>query len=452
MKVIIIGLGKVGTNLIEQLNKEGHDICVIDNDFETLEEINNTLDVLCVHGNGVDMDVQLEAGVKEADLVIATTPTDDLNLISCLLAKKHGAKKVVARVRNPEYYNQIYFIQKDMGIDYIINPEFQTSIEIARQFRFPSAMNIETFCKGRVEMVEFLLKDDSKLAGMRLSEIYQSFKIKLLICVVQRGEEVFIPRGDFLLQGGDRIHITATHQEIANFAKRLNIIDEIVKNVLIIGGGRLTYYLAMQLLKMKMRVKIIEMDEKRCEDLSELLPEATIILGDGTNEELLHEENLNMADAFVTLTGLDEENIILSLYAKSQGVPKIVTKVNQHTYKNMVGGLGLETVISPKDVITNHILTYARGLENSTGSTDIESLYLLVKNRVEAVEFIVHDDLPFLNVPFKDLRIKPNVLVASLVRGGQVIIPDGNSSIQKGDKVIIVSLEAGLIDLSEILE
>ena len=452
MKVVIVGDGKVGSTIAKQLSGEGHDIIVIDNNTTVLNNASNTMDIMSVEGNGASMSVQKRAGVPGADLLIAATSADEVNMLSCLVGKKVGAKNTIARVRNPEYYEQIRELKDELGLSMSVNPEYAAAMEISRLLRFPSALKIESFARGRVELVEIKIPPHSVLDGMPLWAIYKEFQVKVLICAVQREGKVFIPGGDFVLQAGDKINLTAPHLEIANFFRAIGIFRTGVKSVMILGGGRLAYYLAKELLAMHVRVKIIELDYNRCEYLCEMLPEAVIIHGDGTDKELLQEEGLEMTDAMVCLTGMDEENIVVSLYAKAKKVSKVIAKINRISFDEILDNLDIDGVISPKTTAANHIVRYVRAMQNSAGSSNVETLHRLVNDQVEALEFKVREKSAVVGIPLKELKTKDELLVATIIRGSKVIIAGGNDSIEVGDNVIIVTTNKQLMDLKDILK
>lgn len=452
MNVVIVGDGKVGGTIASQLSGEGHDIIVIDNNTRVLTNASNTMDIISVEGNGASMQVQERAGVPHADLLIAATSADEVNMLACLVGKKLGAKHTIARVRNPEYFQQINNLKDDLGLSMAVNPELAAAEEISRLLRFPSALKIDTFARGRVELVEIKIPSHSVLDGMPLWAIYKEFQVKILICAVQREGEVYIPSGDFVLQAGDKINLTASHLEIAKFFRTIGIFRTGVKSVMIIGGGRVAYYLARELLSLHVRVKIIEMDYRRCEDLCEMLPEAVIIHGDGTDKELLQEEGLEKTDALVCLTGMDEENIVVSLYAKAKKVSKVIAKINRINFDEILDALDIDGFISPKTIAASNIVRYVRAMQNSVGSSNVETLHKLINDRIEALEFKVREKSSVVGVPLKNLKTKDELLVATIIRGGRVIIPGGNDSIEVGDSVIIVTRNKHLMDLKDILK
>ena len=452
MKIVIIGDGKVGYKLAEHLSVDNYDVVLIDNNEEKLKEAINNLDINCFAGDGVSVEVQAEAGVPEADLVIACTSTDELNMLSCLVAKRLGAKHTIARVRNPLYYHQIDLLKEDLHLSMVINPEFAVANEIARNLIFPDASKVETFVKGRLELVEVPVREGSPIIGYKLAEIYSKFQIKILICAIQRGSEVFIPDGEFVIEEGDKLHIAATHREIEQFFSRLGNRKRRVRNVLICGGGRVGFYLAKKLCSMGMDVKIIEQSQERCEDLCEELPKVTVIHGDATDHDLLLEEGVREADALVALTGVDEENIIMGLFAKKQGVQKIVAKVNEDSRAQMVEGLGIDSIVSSKNATVDAIFSYVRARQNSLSSANIESMYRLVDDRVEALEFVIKEETKYTNIALKDLKTKPNNLIACIGRKRQMIIPSGNDSIRVGDTVVVITKSKKIQDITDILE
>ena len=451
MKVVIVGDGKVGGTIARQLSGEGHDIIVIDNNTKVLNNASQTMDIMSVEGNGASMAVQRRAGVPDADLLIAATSLDEVNMLSCLVAKKVGVNNTIARVRNPEYYEQIRELKDELGLSMAVNPELAAATEISRLLRFPSALKIELFARGRVELVEIKIAPHSVLDGMPLWAIYKEFQVKVLICAVQRGDEVFIPSGDFVLQAGDKINLTAPHMEITKFFRTIGIFRTGVKSVMILGGGRLAYYLAKDLLAMHVRVKIIEMDYARCEYLCEMLPEAVIIHGDGTDKELLQEEGLEKTDALVCLTGMDEENIVVALYGKARKVSKVIAKINRISFDEILDKLDIDGFISPKTIAASNIVRYVRAMQNSAGSSNVETLHRVVNERVEALEFKVHEKSPVVGIPLKNMKTKSGVLVATIIRGNRIIIPGGNDTIEIGDSVIIVTMTK-LMDLKDILD
>lgn len=451
MNVVIIGNGKVGNNLSELLVDEGHNVTVIDLKSSSLKKIIDRQDILCIEGNGATVDVQREASVDKAGMVIAATPYDELNMLCCLIAKRLGAKRTVSRVRNPEYFNQMNLIKEDLRLAMVINPDLTTADEIFRILIFPAAAKVEVFQKGRVELVEHLISENSKITGHTLADLYKKIKVQFLICAVQRDSEIYIPDGKFILKAGDRIHIAASHKDIERFFRAGGIIKDKIKNVMIVGGGRIGYYLASHLIEIGMHVKIIEIDSSKCTELAEKLPEAMIINADGTDQDILIEEGILYADSFIALTGIDEENIIMSLYAAKNTKAKVVTKINRDSYIELASKLGLESVISPKYLTTNNILSYVRSLKKTAGS-NIESLYNLVGNQVEAIEFKVKDIITdIVGIKLRELKKKNDILICAIIRNRDIIIPNGNDSIELGDSVVIVSKNHHFSTLKDIL-
>lgn len=451
MKIVIIGDGKVGYKLAKQLSAENYDVVMIDSNEKKLRAAIDRLDIFCVTGDGGSVAVQKEADVPHADLVIACTSTDECNMLSCLIARRLGARHTIARVRNPIYYQQIDILKEDLHLSMAVNPELAVAGEIARVLLFPDASKIETFVKGRVELIEFPLSQNSMLAGMSLAEMYNKFQIKILVCAVERGDNVVIPDGEYILRSGDRLHVAASHVDIELFFKLLGKKREKIRRVIICGGGRVSYYLATQLCKLGMQIKIIEKVEEKCENLCQLLPKATIINGDASDHDLLIEEGIQDADALIALTGMDEENIIMSLFAKSQGVSKIIVKVNEDRRARMIEEFGIDSIVSAKTATADAIMSYVRARRNSQGSANVETMYQLVDGKVEALEFIVKSETKYTNRPLKDLSLKPNNLIAGIARKRRIIIPNGDDCIMVGDSVIVVTMEKQIQDIQDIL-
>ena len=451
MKIIIIGCGKVGFALAEGLIQENHDVTIIDSSAERMQGVTEELDAMPVIGNGSSISTLLEAGATDADLVIAVTGSDELNLLCCLIAKKQWNCHTVARVRNPVYNQEIELIKQSLGISMIINPELAASAEIARLLRFPSAIKIDTFAKGRVELLKFRLLPEFKLNQITIADLPRHAKCDVLVAGVERGENAHIPNGNFVLQDGDLITIIASPKNAAAFFRNIGLKTNQVKNCIIVGGGTIAVYLARQLLEMKIRVVIIERNEHRCQELNEYLPEATIIHGDGTNKKLLMEENLEGAEAFVTLTNMDEENIMLSLFARKISKAKLITKVNRMSFDNILDQLDLGSVIYPKYITADYILRYIRAMQNSIGS-NVETLYHILDGKAEALEFCILENSPVVGIPLKDMQLKNNLLLGCIHRKGKVIIPRGNDSIAVGDTVIVVTTQKGLDDIQDILK
>ena len=451
MRIIIVGDGKLGSTLVGMLSAEGHDITVIEHRSSVLRDSVNMQDIKGIHGNGASYDVQMEAGVEHADLLIAATSSDELNILCCILAKKLGAKNTIARVRNPEYSKQLRLMQDEIGLSMVISPEREAAREIARNMRLPSALNVDVFARGRVELVELRVTQASGLGDKTLVRLAREFQQKFLVCAVQRGDEVIIPRGDFTLTVGDRIHITASPADIHEFFHRIGLITKRIRTAMIVGGGPISIYLAQQLAAMDIKVKIIEKKPERCEILCNFLPKATVINGDGTDEELLNEEGVRGVDAFVALTDLDEQNIIISMYASAMGVKKVITKIDHIRFREIFIETGVENIVSPINTSADQIMRFVRAMQNSMGSSNVETLHRIVDRRVEALEFTVRHDAAFLNVPISNLKLKSNLLIASITRDGrQNIVPGGDDVIKCGDNVIVVTTQS-LRDLGDIL-
>ena len=452
LKVIIVGNGKVGFSLAEQLVKERYDVTIVDMREESLRKASDALDIMSVKGNGVSIETLGEAGAGEADLLVAATNSDEVNMVCCLTAKHLGAKYTIARIRNPEYSMGFEDLKKDLGIDMIINPENATAIEISRLLRFPPAANIETFCRGRVELMGFRIQEGDFMVGKPLHALSdQVKKLSLLFCAVDRDGEVTIPNGSFVPEEGDKLYLVGRPSSLDQFFRLLGRYSPKVKDVFLVGGGKVSLYLAFVLQKMRMRVKIVEISEARCRQISELFPRATVICGDGTDQELLESERMASADAFVALTDRDEDNLIISLYAMQKGVQKVVTKSNRQNYAGIARAVGLDSVISPKLITAAQILQVVRGMQNSQGSV-MNAFYRIADGSAEAMEFTVRDTTRNLKVPLKDLHLKSGILLAVIMRGREIIIPEGSSYLQEGDSVILISRGRRILDLNDIYE
>ncbi len=450
MNIILVGCGKVGDALAHKLTREGHNLTVIDTNTEKIQNITEKLDIMGVLGNGSSIAVLEEAGLEAADVFIAVTGSDELNLLCCMFAKKAGRCRAVARVRNPLYSKELEFIRQQLGISTIINPELATAREISRLLRFPAANKIDTFADGKVRLIKFKLEDAHGIDAMPLKDIPGKMGCDVLICAVERGHEVIIPDGEFVLKNDDMVTVLATQEKANEFFKKLGLPITPAKNAMIVGGGDIGFYLAKELLHHHIQVRLIEKDLKRCEELAELLPEATVLHGDGTDRQLLLTSGLQMADAFVSLTDLDEENIMLAMFAKKQGVPTTATKINRLDFDDIIEELEIGSVVYPKYIICDFIVQHIRALQNESGS-NVKTLYQILDDRVEALEFTVHQESGVTNIPLAELSLKPNQLICCITRGEQVIIPRGSDTIQVGDTVIVVTLTQGLQDLADIL-
>lgn len=451
MNIIIVGGGKVGKALTEQLNEEGNSITIIDIVPEKVEYISNRYDVMGIVGNGATHEIQQQAGIVTADLLIAVTASDELNLLCCLIAKKAGNCKTIARVRNPEYNSEVEYFKEMLGIAMLINPEYASATEISRVLRFPSAIKIDTFAKGKIELLKFRLLESSPLIHHSVKEISTNFHCDVLVCTIERDKQAFIANGNFIFEKDDIISIIATPKNASHFFKKIKIKTQQVNNAMIIGGGSIAYYLSKILLKSGISVKIIEKNEKRCEELSVLLPEATIIHGDASDQEILMEEGLEKAGAFVALTNMDEENILFSLFAKSKMSGKLVTKINRTDFDEVIQSMNLDSIVNPKSLTAEYIALFVRAMKNSIGS-NMETLYTIIRGKVEASEFKIRTNSSIANIPLEQLKLKDNVLIAGIMRENNMIIPRGHDKIEIGDSVIVVSTHLGLHDICDILE
>ena len=451
MKCIIIGCGKVGITLAEQLCQENHDVVIMDASAKRMQDIPENIDAMRIVGNGASIQAQMEAGVNEADILIAVTGSDELNLLCCLIAKKAGKCSTIARVRNPVYSKEINFIKERLGVSMTINPELTAATEIARLLRFPSAIKIDTFAKGRVELLKFKIRPQFKLDQLAVSALQNTLKSNILVAAVEREDNVYIPNGDFILKDGDLVSIIASPQNAANFFQTIGLKTNQVRNCMIVGGGTIAFYLAKELLSMKIPVRIVEKDPARCELLSQELPHATIICGDGTDRKLLLEEGLCTAEGFVSLTNMDEENLMLALFAKDQSSAKLVTKVNRLAFDEIIERLDIGSVVYPKYLTADYILQYVRAMQNTIGS-NVETLYQILDDRAEALEFAIHEESPVTDTPLMKLNLKDNLLIGCIHRRERVFIPRGHDSIQVGDTVIIVTTQVGLQDIRDILK
>ncbi len=451
MNIIIVGGGKVGLSLASQLSEEGNEITLIDTNAQHVEDILGSHDIQGIVGNGTSYRTQLAAGIEKADLLIAVTNSDETSLLSCLIAKKAGNCQTIARVRNPEYYKEIEFIKEELGLSLAINPEIAAAAQIARLIQIPSALDVDTFAKGRISLIRIKIPQGSCLDGARIRDIEQ-LGLKLLICIVESGDNVLIPNGDTQLHFGDTISVIIPLNDVRRSLETIGIHTKPIKNVMIAGGGNISYYLASALLRSKVKVKILETNKPRCEELSDLLPDAQIINGDATDQHLLLEEGIESMDAFVALTGIDEENILLSLYANKVSGAKLITKISKISFEEVVRELPIGTVIYPKSITSQLITSYVRSMQNSMGS-NVETLYKMMDDRVEALEFKVSEKAKgrLTDIPLMKLNLKPNLIVCSITRGKKIITPGGKDTFRVGDTVIVVTTNTGLKDLKDIL-
>lgn len=451
MYIIIIGLGKVGQLLTQYLSNEGHDVVVIDQIHEKVEDAVNQYDVLGLSGNGANYDILLEAGVEKADAVITVTTSDELNILAGLISKRLGAKHTIARVRNPDYSLKKEFLRNELGFSLIVNPELEAANEIRRIITFPSAMKIDVFAKGRVELIELRMNHGIRLAKLRLSELSKVTKSNVLICAVQRDNQVMIPNGDFQLQYNDHIYVTGSHKDLSHFCLEVGFIGQVIRNVMIVGGSKIAYYLARQLSVQGIQTKIIERKAERCIELSQKLPYATIINADGSDENILLEEGIQQSDALVCLTGLDEENVILALLGKKIGVNKTIAKVNRISLNSILDQIGLDGIVDPKIIVASEIIGYLRAKTNNDESSSVQTLYKIVNDQVEAIEFIVNEKTNHLHEPLMKINIKPHILIAGILRGNDVIVPKGHDTLEIGDRIIITA-HSRLQNLNDIFE
>lgn len=450
MKIVIIGSGKLGRTLAEQLIQENHDIIVVDENVSKLQNVVDRLDIMGINGNGATIPVLREAGVDDADLVIAATAEDELNLLACLIAKRVGARNTIARVRNPEYIDVMSLVKQDLGLSLSINPELACALEMSRVLKFPSMITIDTFAKGRVEILQFEILKDSPLAGMKLRDI-SKFRKKILVCAVERDDgEIYIPTGEFQIEAGDHVSIVGDSTDIPKFLSQIGMIEDKIQNIIIVGGGRIGYYLANQLIESDVNVTLVENNLTRCQQLAELLPKAEIIYGDGTDQQLLVEIGAESADAFAALTGFDEENIMMSLYVGSMSKAKRITKVTRIPFTKVIAQLNVGSVFFPVLIAAENIIRYVRAMQNSYGS-NVETLCRIIDGKAEALEFYVNENSHLVGIPLMDLELKKNVLIGTINREGQIIIPGGSDVIKPKDTVIVVTTIRGLNALEDIL-
>lgn len=450
MKIIIVGCGKVGSTLAEQLDREGHEITVIDQKSSALHTITDTLDVLGVIGNGACYSIQLEAGIETTDLLIAVTNSDELNLLCCMIAQKAASCHTIARLRNPQYHADKDFIKEGLGLSMIINPEAETATDITRLIRLPSAIKIDTFAKGKIEMLKLQISENSILHNMVIKNITKQLNCNILVCIVERAEEIFIPSGNLTLQAGDKISIVASPKEAMEFFHKIDIAMSPIKNVMLVGGGNISVYLAQKFIDMGVTVKIVEQVWERCEQLSEMLPKALIINANASEYNVLVEEGIETIDAFASLTNMDEENILLSLYARKKTNAKVFTKITRLNYDDITRQMDLGTIINPKLITAERILQHVRAMQNPKGS-NVETLYKIIGDKVEALEFRIRNNSKIIGIPLSKLKLKDNLLVSCISRKNKIIIPNGQVALQLGDSVIIVTTHTGLDDLNDIL-
>lgn len=450
MRIVIVGCGKVGTSIASQLNAEGHDIVVVDIDRNAVQNLSNSLDVMGIEGNGASYEVLAEAGAEKADLVIAAAALDEVNLYTCLMAKAAGTTHTIARVRNPQYAADIHRIKDTLGLSMSINPELTAAKEMSRLLRFSGALEIDTFSRGSVELIKVALPENSAIANKRISQI-DVLKGRVRICLVERGDEVFIPNGDFVLQGGDRISVASKVDVAAKFFKRISVSIGKSRDVILLGGGKISFYLAKNLLDSGANVKIIEKNPNRCWELTNILPEAVVIQGDCMDQDLLLSEGIEHADGVAALMDYDEENILISLYIQSVSKAKIITKVNNTSFDSILHNLKIKTIIHPKNLTGEYIASYIRAMQNSLGS-NVETLYKLNDDAVEALEFRVRSTSRVTGILLQELNLKDNLQVISINRHGKIILPQGSDKIMCDDTVVVITKHKGLSDLDDILK
>lgn len=451
MNIIVVGCGNVGKKIVEMLCLEKeHNITVVDIRSSIINSLVNEYDIMGVSGSGTSVDTLVEAGVAEADILIAVTASDELNLLSCLIARKAGQCQTIARVRNPEYSKEISLFKEDLGLAMVINPERAAAAAIARNLRFPAAINIDTFAKGRVEILKFRIPEKSTLDGIHIADIVSKLNCNVLVCGVERNDEAFIPHGDFVLKSGDYISVLAPLKTETRLFKKSGIKLSKTTDTIIVGGGETAVYLAKLLDESGISVKILERDEKRCNELCELLPHATIINTDGTDNRHLLEAGIEQATSFVSLTNIDEENILLSMFAKTVTNGKLITKINRIAYDNVISGLDLGTTICPKNITAENIVKFVRSKKNSR-SSNIETMHRILSGKAEALEFRINENPKITDIPLSELHIRKTVIVACINRNGTIIIPHGNDTMKPGDTIIVVTTTPGLKDISDII-
>lgn len=452
MNIIVVGCGNVGKKIVEILCLEDeHNITVVDTRSVAVNTLCNHHDVMGVIGSGISVDTLTDAGVKNADILIALTASDEINLLTCLIARKLGKCQTIARVRNPEYGKEISLFKEDLGLAMVINPELAAAAVIARILRFPTAISIDTFAKSRVEILKFRIPEVSTLDNLKVSDIVNRLKCNVLVCGVERGNEAIIPHGDFVLKSGDYISVLSPLNIEKRFFKKADIKCEKINDTIIVGGGEIAVYLAKLLIETGISTKIIERDEKRCEELCELLPKATIINADGTDNKQLLAEGIEYASSFVSLTNIDEENILLSMFAKTVTDGKLITKINRIAYDDVITGLDLGTTICPKNITAENIVQFVRAKNNSRGS-NVETMHRILSGKAEALEFRINQNSAIANKPIQSLHINENAIIACINRNGRVIIPRGNDVMMPDDTVIVVTTKMGLKDIRDILK
>lgn len=451
MKIIIVGVGKLGGYLAKNLVKDNNEITIIDTDFSTSQDVINNEDLNYINGNGLDSNILIEAGIADTDLLISVMESDEQNVMCSLLGKKLGATHTIARIRTPEYASSINILKEELGLSMTINPESLTASHIANVLNTPSALDATTFFKGRIRMISLKVKDNTNLEGLTLNALLKKLNSRIIICAIERNGEIIIPRGNTKIMKNDKLHITGKPSDIHEFLKFSKLITSKTKKVIISGGSNTAIYLSKILLEMGMQVKIIEINEERCRFLSEILPDALIIHGDVSDQNVLYEEGIEKCDAFVALNSIDEENIVYSMFVSSLNVPKIITKVNHINLDHISDLANIDTVITPHKIATNQIVKYVRAMQNSNSSS-CESIYRFDNEQFEMLEFNIKDDFKELNTKIKDIELKEGILIVAILRGKNIIFPNGNDEIKNKDTIIVVDSGSNIKSINDILE
>ena len=450
MKIVIVGGGKVGFAIAREVSAEGHDVTIVDSSRAVCDRLSPALDAMTVQGNGAALDVQRAALVPESDLLIAASPNDEANILACMLARKLGCANTIARIRRRDYLESAQLLREELGLSMAVTPDLYAAREIFRQLQLPAFLRRESFAKSRAEIVALEVKEGDKLCGKKLMELPRVLRHRILVCAVRRGEDALIPDGSFAIRAGDEVYITAPAATLSRTVDELGLRKNHAKNVMIIGGSRLGETLAQLLCEAGARVKLIEKNPDRCRELAERLPNVSVLCADGTRQDFLFSENISQMDAVVALTNMDEENVFICMYARMQGVPQAIPKVNRAEYNAVCENCGIRSTVSPKDICAQEITRYVRAME-STDAESVLSVYGLLGGRVEALEFLVTADVPHLGEKLMDLRLRPGILLACITRGSKVIFPGGGDSLQKGDTVIVIApRERHLAELRQI--
>ncbi len=450
MNIIIVGCGKIGVSIAKQLREENHDIVVVDKSQDKIEEVTGSYDIMGVVGNGTEYSVLEEAGIEEADLMIAVTGQDELNLLCCVLAMQNESCNTIARVRDPLYSRQSELFKERLGISMIINPEHASALEMSRILKFPNAIKVDTFSKGRIELLNFKVQEEHVISNMQIMDIHSILKCNVMICAIERNDELIIARGTTYIRRGDIVYFFASSKESQKFFKKIGIKNKAIKNVLLAGGGTISFYLSKMLIDSGLNVHIMEKDKDRCEFLSAYLPQAIVVNGDASDFDMLLGEGLEDADGFAALTNIDEENVFLALLAKKHSHAKIISKVNRMTIGNMADDLEAGSIISPSNTAANYIIQHVRAMNESLNS-NVETLYRIIDGRVEAVEFVVKESSKIVGIPIRELKIKDSLLVCFIARQGESFIPFGDSTIEVGDSVIVITTQKGLDQIDDII-